>query len=375
MNSLKTMATAVIMAGVLYGVYIFLNRTPDDSNSPEMAKEWNNIKSDVPDVNVTPPTAEITPGGLAEVSPEQAFSGISTTPTTPSTPYPDTANVNVSLPTGTPDPTGVQAPVSPPIGSQYDPNNNTTSGTTYSGDPTVNPNGTTPAQDNSWQNTMAQVQLQLAEKRLADAHRDLSQAYFDPNTTPENKKKIEPLLDQLAGTVVYSKQHLLEKPYKVNQGDTLETIARQFNVPVGLIAKINGLNPSTPLQAGQDLKIVQGPFSATIDLSDHELTLTTADGRYAGRFPIGVGPYANNINEKSVFMVINKSDTSPRFEQGQTHLGRRWIGLKNEFGLHGTDNPGSIGTSNGNGAISLGDKDIADLFDILSFQSKVTIQP
>ena len=367
MNSLKTMVTAVIMAGVLYGVYIFLNRTPNDPNS----SKTGDLASEAPDINMTPPTNEVSPDDLPK-----AF-GLMSTPAG-------------SNPTPLDTQTGVPAPASPPIANQYDPNNSSTSGTAPSnnlditiptGDfsTTTNPNGTAGLNNtdsnNLWQNSMAQVNLELAENRLSDAHRDLSRLYFDPSTTPERKKEIEPRLDQLAGTVVYSKQHLLGKPYKVQANDTLDGIANTFNIPSGLLVKINGLDPNAPLRPGQTLKVIQGPFNATIDLSDYELTLTTVDGRYAGRFQIGIGPFAKNITERVVYMVGGKTDITPRFNLGQTNLGKRWIELKNEFGLHGTNNPASIGTSQGTGAISLGDRDIEDLYDIFSYGSKVTIQP
>ena len=42
------------------------------------------------------------------------------------------------------------------------------------------------------------------------------------------------------------------------------------------------------LQPGQEVKVIQGPFHAVVDLSDYELTLMV-EGRYAGRFRIGIG--------------------------------------------------------------------------------------
>ena len=380
MNSLKTMATAAIMVGCLYGVYILLNRTPGDSNSPEMSQEWDSMKTgaeiagtgEIPSVDVSLPSTNLAPSGLTEVSAEEAFASTGSPSSYSNTPQPTA-------------PIGVPVAVSAPIGDQFDPSGATTPNHVPGN--MMSPQNTQPGnyaptdlngvnnQKTGWEETLQKAKQELAEDRLADAHMDLSRAYADPNTTPEKKKEIEPLLDQLAGTVVYSRQHLLEQPYKVRPNDSLEAVAQRFNVPVGLLAKINGLDPTAPLQPGQELKVIQGSFNATVDLSDHVLTLTTADGRYAGRFPIGVGPNAANITRSSVYMVTDKTDTTELAKQGRTRIGRRWIGLGEQLGLHGTDTPSVIGTSNGNGAISLSDRDIEDVYDILSVGSKVTIQP
>lgn len=380
MNSLKTMATAAIMVAGLYGVYILLNRTPSTSPSPEMAQEWDNLAGNgelgsAPSVDISLPTNEVDPSGLTELSADQAFASMSNGS------YGNPAQNGLPN-AGIPSTAGVTVPTAVPIGDQFNPNVDTTSGMAFDNStpgndydsPTANPNPTMDP-NAAWQDKMQQVNRQLAENRLADAHRDLSQVYADPNTPPEKKKEIEPLLDQLAGTVVYSRDHLLEQPYKATPSDTLEIIAQRFNIPVGLLAKINSLDPSAPLQPGQELKVLQGPFSAMVDLSDHTLTLMTADGRYAGRFPVGVGPQTANITRPSFYMVTDKTDTSSMFDEGRTQIGRRWIGLGEQLGLHGTDSPASVGTSTGNGVISLGDRDIEDIYDILSIGSKVTIQP
>src|SRR5262249_39722583 len=71
----------------------------------------------------------------------------------------------------------------------------------------------------------------------------------------------------------------------VKQGETLETIAKEYNVPWQLLAKINGVPAADQVRAGQQLKVLRGPFSAVVDLRRKELTLEV-DGRYAGAFPV-----------------------------------------------------------------------------------------
>ena len=114
------------------------------------------------------------------------------------------------------------------------------------------------------------------------------------------------LLDQMAGVVIYSRQHLLEPPYQVQPGDTLERIAEALNVPALLLARINGVRDSESLRPGRELKVLRGPFSAVIDLGKSELTLMLRD-RYAGRFPV---TFISPGRLEGSYTVICKQGTS-----------------------------------------------------------------
>ena len=92
---------------------------------------------------------------------------------------------------------------------------------------------------------MSKAQKNLDEGKLAETHLALSRLYLDPNLDlslpPEQAKEMLDLLDQLAGTVIYSRQHYLERAYIAQQGDTIDRVARIYEVPWQLLAKINGL--------------------------------------------------------------------------------------------------------------------------------------
>jgi LysM repeat protein len=129
------------------------------------------------------------------------------------------------------------------------------------------------------------IQAALERGELARAHQLLSQWYEDPSLTPAENQQVESLLGQLAGTVVYSMEHRLEPPHTVRPGETLDTIAQQYQIPWQLLAKINGITSVDGVQPGQQLKVVRGPFSAVVDLSDRQMTLLL-EGRYAGKFSV-----------------------------------------------------------------------------------------
>jgi LysM repeat protein len=237
---------------------------------------------------------------------------------------------------------------------------------------------------------MDAVRKKLDEGKLADAHLALSTLYGNPDLPADQAKQINNLLDQLAGTVIYSRKHYLEPPYVTQPGDTLERIAQKYSVPWQLLGRINGLMPpdaantnnatkDQPLPVGMELKVVRGPFEAIVHLDRHELTLMVRN-RYAGRFPIGVGRDQPKLDGN--YTVRDKTPNPPyhgpdgvNVNPGDPRnpLGDAWIGLSDRIGIHGTSDPRSVGRDDNRGTICVGNRDLQDLYGILSVGSRVTI--
>jgi LysM repeat protein len=227
---------------------------------------------------------------------------------------------------------------------------------------------------------MAGAKRELEAGQLAAALQHLSACYADPRLAPAEHQELSQLLDQVAGTVVYSTQHLLEPPYEVQPGERLEDIGQRYNVPWQLLAKINGIDDPQSLRPGERLKVVRGPFHAVVNLERRELTLMLADGLYAGRFGIGIGrehpPVEGvfSVSDKMVNPVYRGRDRAISADDPSNPLGERWIGLGSEMAIHGTDRPENVGRTDLPGSISLSPRDVEDVFDILSVGSKVTIR-
>lgn len=227
--------------------------------------------------------------------------------------------------------------------------------------------------------------LEVARQKLdrgefSQVHQVLTAWYADPRLTREEDAQLTDLLDQVAGTVVYSRQHILEAPYTVQPGDTLPQIAQKYDVPWELLAKINGIAQPDQLLPGMQLKVVRGPFEAVIRLQRRELVLMV-QGRYAGRFQIGVGRDAQGC--EGVYQVREKS-LNPRYysDQGvieandpRNPLGPKWLGLEGRLGIHAARDPGAFQDPQAPGAIFLIPRDMDDVFDILSIGSRVVITP
>jgi len=220
----------------------------------------------------------------------------------------------------------------------------------------------------------------LESGQMAEALRELTGWYGNPQLTADQQQQLNALLDQVAGTVVYSTQNVLEPPYEVQPGERLETIGEKYQVPWQLLAKINGIDDPAALQPGERLKVIRGPFQAVVSIDRRELILMTADNLYAGRFRVGLG--AEHPPQEGTFAVSEKVENPVYYgreraigaEDPSNPLGERWIGLGNSMSIHGTNNPENIGRNDLPGSISLSERDAADVYDILGLGSRVTVR-
>lgn len=222
---------------------------------------------------------------------------------------------------------------------------------------------------------LADVQDLLDRDELAQALLELSQWYDERGLSEVEQEELLTLLNRVAGTVIYSHEHLLEPPYVVQPGDSLERIAQQYEIPWRLLAKINGLEDSSQLTAGEALKVVRGPFDAVVDMGKFRLTLFV-HGRYAGRFDIGLG--RDDVIREGEYIVKAKTTDPTYYGPDQTvdaddpdnPLGELLIDLGDGVGLHGTNDPRAVGRADGRGSICMQAADMGDVFDILSAESE-----
>ncbi|NUQ65772.1 MAG: LysM peptidoglycan-binding domain-containing protein [Pirellulales bacterium] len=227
---------------------------------------------------------------------------------------------------------------------------------------------------------METAQAKLDQGQFDEVHRVLTSWYGDPRLTAAESSQLTELLDQIAGSVIYSRSpNEFAQAYTVKPGDTLQTIAQTCDVPWQLLAKINGIADPQNLQPGQQLKILPGRFDAVIDLGRMEMTLML-QGHYAGRFPIGIGQDRQDlegiyqVRDKVVNPTYDGRDGVVDADDPRNPLGERWIGLGDKVGIHGTNDPQNVGQTRSNGSVCLKARDIDDVYDILSVGSRVVIR-
>ncbi|OHB72867.1 MAG: hypothetical protein A2V70_04455 [Planctomycetes bacterium RBG_13_63_9] len=426
MNSMKTLLVVAVLAAVAYGVYLQINRNPQTASLPEGAPEWvepPNVQMPGPGMESPQlPLGAPSPGTWAETGPAPAYSlgpatlaGNGSTamgppaypvppPTSSASPYGSVAQeappaYQGPLPNSSASPYGSVAQEPPP--AYPGENLGGPSASVPSGPNAAIPNAGLPGAglpealgaaggaaggSNKFAAFMQGVYAKLDKGDLDGALMTLSSLYGDPDIPVEQTQQVHDLLDQLAGSVIYSREHLLEPPYTVQPGDTIESIESRYQILWALLARINGLPEQQPPQPGQELKVVRGPFSVLVDLGKHELTLMLK-GRYAGRFPIGVGRDRETLDGSYEVRhkVVNPQYYGPdRIDIGaddpNNPYGEYWIGLgvqgsqDSAIGIHGTNDAENLHRTGGRGTICLGDRDIDDLFGILSIGSRVLIR-
>lgn len=219
------------------------------------------------------------------------------------------------------------------------------------------------------------VQTALQRDELTRAHRMLSQWRTEPGLSPNEQQRVETLLGQLAGSVVYSTEHRLEPPHVVAPGETLTRIAQQYNIPWQLLAKINGIAAADAVEPGQSLKVLRGPFQAEVDLARGELVVLLED-RYAGKFPVRV---EGTAPADGVWSVEQKRlDETRRPTVGAvvaTGAGvEPAVVFANAAGQRVELSASTTPATGANGRLSVASNDLADLYDILSVGSSVTVR-
>ena len=221
---------------------------------------------------------------------------------------------------------------------------------------------------------MEAAQREIQKGSLVRVLRDLTPLYGRQDLSREESRQLTELLSQLAGEVVYSRQHYLQEAYVVRGTESLQQIAEECRVPWQLLANINGIRDPDRLAPGTKLKVLRGPFDAVVFLDRYELVLQI-DGLYAGRFPIGIG--TDSPRSEGTF-VVQKKMTQPTYygpngtvrpDDPENPLGKYWIGLDERVGIHGTNDLRNLRRTGGGGGVCLGDRDIEDLYDILSAKS------
>lgn len=200
---------------------------------------------------------------------------------------------------------------------------------------------------------------------LAKALQLLTPWHAKAGLSPADQEKIETLLSQLAGTVVYSTEHRLLPAHEVQSGETLETIAARYNIPWQLLAKINGVPSVDAVRPGQQLKVVPGPFAAVVDLTNNEVSLHL-DGRYAGRFPIVV-PQELSAKE-GPWIVMQKIESTSGAPDRSLLL--RPIAPTNDGLILGAAKAESLRED----IVGMSPTDANEIADILSVGSRVTIR-
>ncbi len=172
--------------------------------------------------------------------------------------------------------------------------------------------------------------------------------------------------------------------HKVQPGDLLVSIGKQYNVPYEILMQINRIDRPESLQAGVNLKVINGPFHARVSRSTFTLDLYLQN-TYVKSFSVGLGKTGMETptgtwRVKSDGKLIKPAWTNPQTgrkyepEDADYPLGSRWIALegidgaavgRTGFAIHGTKSPEEIGAAESQGCIRLHNGDAILVYNLL----------
>jgi hypothetical protein len=246
----------------------------------------------------------------------------------------------------------------------------------------VSPPPASPAgQPSAFASAWADAHDKLSGGRYAEALAVLSAWYDDPTLGLEESQRLEDLLGQLAGTVIYSQEDLLLPPHIVAPGDNLQAIAMTVGVPWQLLGKINGVDDPASLLPGEALKMIRGPFDAVVSVSRRRLSLQLG-GNYAGSFPVVIGRRVQERVGASLAVAEIRRDASPQptavaaqvsYLQ-QAESGGPLIVLSDGLRIEAADDPLAVSDEAPEASLIVSARDLAELIDILGPGSSVLIR-
>ena len=381
-DSLKPLVVLALLGTILYGAWSVVAKSPSGSSTaPDVAGTAAPFAPQVEIPTTAPAQAAAAaaaafpaaaagsgpfaaPPPLAATAPAVAPAAIAEQPPT----Y--LSAVSAPPPVAEPMPASTQPPVMPPTG--LEPPDAARSGTAVGGG--------RPAAGAAFASSWADAHDKLAAGRYAEALSVLSAWYDDPSLGPEESQRLEDVLNQLAGSVIYSQQDLLQPPHVVQAGETLPSIAAPLGVPWQLLAKINGVPDPNRLVPGESLKVLLGPFDAVVSVSRRRLSLPVG-GNYAGSFPVVVGRQVRERIGGTLPVVSVQGGESPAEPQGPaaqvawSQPGPRSIALSEGLAIAGAADPSVIGEEAvPPGTLVVAARDLDELVDILGPGSRVLVR-
>ncbi|WP_174842968.1 L,D-transpeptidase family protein [Neobacillus mesonae] len=157
----------------------------------------------------------------------------------------------------------------------------------------------------------------------------------------------------------------------VKPGETLSSISADYRVSLN---RLHAANPGIGhLHAGQRIQIPglpepnTIPYSIQVSISKRRLTLYH-NGKLTKIFPIAVGKMLTRT-PPGEYMIVNR-----QINPGGP-FGVMWLSLsKQGYGIHGTNDPSSIGKAVSHGCIRMYNRDVLQLSGMVPNGTRVVIQ-
>jgi len=248
--------------------------------------------------------------------------------------------------------------------------------------PTVEPN---PEAD-----TLIKEATQLLSKtplKLIEARDKLNMALRMPMSV-EQRKFVKNKLSELAEKWLFSRTVYPDDPlcgtYKVGKGEILAFIGEKHKVPYQILMQVNNINDPRSLQAGQNIKVINGPFHVKVYRSTFAMDLYLQNtfvrsfivglGLPGKESPVGLWRVAADGKMEQPIWYDEIENKTYYPEDPDYPLGSRWIGLeglegeakgRGGFAIHGTKEPQQLGTQGSRGCIRLENGNVILVYNML----------
>ena len=216
----------------------------------------------------------------------------------------------------------------------------------------------------------------------------------DPHKVRSVKVQLADIAKKLTFSSLIDPDDKTAQRYHTEAGEFPGAVAKKFDITPELFMSINKIPNEVSMRANRDYKVLKGPFHVIVHKKNFELDVYL--GKYFVRsYAIGLGK--NDSTPLGKFLVGDKlqnppwygteEDTGRRilvpYGDPRNPLGIRWIGLKalpdaggskTGYGIHGTDDPQSIGKESSNGCVRMHNEQVTQVYDMLIItKSRVTV--
>lgn len=222
---------------------------------------------------------------------------------------------------------------------------------------------------------LADIENLINEEQDVLALQEMTRRYWK---MPAERELLRAKMEELSNRIYFSPQPHYFEPHVIQNNEQLRQVAPKYSLSWQYLARLNNTDPKR-IRPGQRLKVAPGPFHALVTIRSHELIIHN-NGCYVKRYRIGAGK--DRSTPIGTFKVLGK-ESNPTYygpdgvikaDDPANPLGERWLDIGNSFGIHGTNEPDSIGEDRSRGCIRLTNEDVAEVYDFLVIGSEVKIQ-
>lgn len=160
----------------------------------------------------------------------------------------------------------------------------------------------------------------------------------------------------------------------------LKKAAEKVLLFVGLMALMMVPGSSETIAEPTGFKALPTPKRVVlVSIPDRKMALLE-DGKVVKVYPVAVGTEASP-SPSGDFKIVNRV-THPTYyhphvvipASAESPIGTRWVGLNRKgYGIHGTNEPRSIGRAASHGCIRMSNRDIAQFFEVVRIGDPVEI--